>query len=43
MDRGGRSTHLEEEEEEAEVEEMKAEEAVVGVFEEAAEDRAKEI
>ena len=41
MDRYFRSTHLGEEEEEAEADDFKAEEAVLGVVEEAAEDDAE--
>ena len=43
MNRDGRSTQLGYEEEEAEAADLKAEEAAVGVFEEAAGDEAKEI
>ena len=43
MDGDGRSTHLVEEEEEAEVADLKADQDVVGVVEEAAKDKAKEI
>ena len=39
----GRSHHLGEEEEDAEADDLKAEEAVVGVAEEALEDKANEI
>ena len=42
MDGDGRSTHLGEEEEEAQVSNLKAEEATVGVVEEASEYEAKE-
>ena len=43
MNGDGRSTNLGEEEEEADADDFKAEEAAVGVVEEAVEDEAKEI
>ena len=43
MDIDSRSTHLGEEKEEANVEDLKAEEAAVGMVEEAADDESKEI
>ena len=43
MDGGIRSTHMREEEEEAEADYLKEEEAVVGLVEEAAKEKSKEI
>ena len=41
MDGDGRSTHMGEEEDEAEADDLKSEEAVVGVVKEATEDEEK--